>query len=610
MHVRCVKNRFFLVAVTVFFSLAAVLTFPSDSGALHMAENRSPEGNTAVSEIVRDVLRYFTPVSGMVQASGVDGLAVRIDGGADLLPGTRLDVFRKGEPFRHPVTGEPIGFTENHTGVITITSVKEPGSIYVVSTVNGDVRQGDIARITSSKIPLAFFQYRDADWSLSEIFHESLQSTGRFNLLEKYTSGYEPVQLAALSREMGARAYLLLDTPLQAGRRFLNVKIFWADDAILLAEINRAVSSKSVTVLKPEEEFLVTPLTDREPWGKFRIKGGLLLAAGDVDRDGREEIVVSDGSVLRIYAIGQDIQEKWRIREKEKLRHVSLDIFDLNKNGIPEIFVTAINDLEETDADIEESRAAAVRTSYQLQSYIVEYDGAGRYVKTAVDLPYFFRAGGGRVLMQGFNRRRGFSGPVMEVIWKDGRYEPGREVRLPEGVNIYGFTEVDWRGDGKHSIITFDDEGYLIMYDERGERVWRSSGSMGKFDMQFASGAQFISNPDRKWYVRNRLVTVRTVRGQEVVLLRKIPVVPKVPKLGAKGAQVIALWWDGGTMVENLILDDVPGSISDFRISDGKLYLVAKNTLFSFVKNAVSGEFERGSMLYYYDFGKHTGMVK
>jgi hypothetical protein len=604
------KKSFFLIigAVLIWAAILSISVANSFGAGNDQSTVRPVEG--AVGEVVRDILRYFTPVSGTVERSAEGGILVRFDGGADLLPGSRLEVFRKGEPFRHPVTGEPAGFTEDHVGIVSIASVRERGRLYDVSVIRGEIREGDIARISVSRVPLAFFQRRTADWSLSEVFYEALKSTGRFNFLEKYTPDYEPDHLSALSRELGARAFLLLDTPMQSGRRFLNVKIFWTDDAMLLTEINRAATGESAAVLRPEERFLVTPLTDREPWGKFKIKGGLFLATGDVDRDGGQEIVVSDGSVLRVYSIGEDIQEKWRIRDKQKLRHLSLDVFDLNGNGIPEIFVTAMNDAGDADSDIKESRASAARTTYQIRSYVVEYEGSGQYRKTAVDLPYFFRVSGGRVLMQGFDSRRGFSGLVREARWDGGRYVPGDEVRLPDGVNIYGFTEVDWRGDGKYSVITFDDDGYLVMYDHRGERVWRSPDSMGRFDLQFAAGSHSLANPERKWAIRSRLVTVRTARGQEVVLLRKIPVVPKVPKLGSKGARVIALWWDGASMVENLILDGVPGSISDFRISEGKLYLVAKNTLFSFVKNAVSGELERGSMLYYYDFGKHPRMVK
>jgi hypothetical protein len=77
-----------------------------------------------------------------------------------------------------------------------------------------------------------------------------------------------------------------------------------------------------------------------------------------------------------------------------------------------------------------------------------------------------------------------------------------------------------------------------------------------------------------------------------------------VPGLGVRGADVYSLWWDNGAMNENLIKSEVSGTVTDYWVEGKELFLIARGNLLSLIENATSGEFSKGSILYYYSFGE------
>jgi hypothetical protein len=557
--------------------------------------------DNAISGLRGDVLAYFNPSSGTVAGVGESVVKIQLNNENTAINGMRFDVFRKGAPFHHPVTGELIGYSEDKVGTIEVMEEASVGE-YTCKAIKGDIKTGDTVRITSSKIKLAFFQDRKADWALSEAFFQSLKDSGRFELLESYVADYGPDVLAGKAGELGAGAVLMFSTPIRDKRTYLNVKLYWSDDAKMFMEKEDMVSQKTVEKLKTEDEFISSSLASLDPWASYEIQDGMLISMGDVDNDGAKEIVVSDGNDIRIYTVKDELQEVWMIKGKAWEQHLSIDIIDLNKNGMAEIFVTTLVNGDTFSAEINDSEQRHDKKRSKMQSYIIEYGPSDGYKKTSVSMPYFFRVIGNTLLMQKFMSGRIFSGEVHEGEWEDGRYRPAKPVKLPAGANIYGFSFVDWRNNGETGLITFDDNGYLTLYDHKGHSVWKSGKSFGKFQLSFSENTYSIGNPVRKWSVRGRLITIKTKRGQEALVIKRVPFASAVPGLGTTGAEVYSLWWDGSEMNRDLVLNEVSGSITDYWVDKGKLFLIAKGSIISFVKNAATGEFKKGSMLYYFNF--------
>lgn len=567
------RRLFILLKIVILVFATAGISAANDPGL-----------DTDPVQFIRDsVLSCFHPVRGIVSEVEDGIVKVALETEEEMKKGTRLSVFREGRPFYHPTTGELIGKVEEPVGRIEITDRAQGNELYLCGVLDGDIRKGDIVRITSSPIRLAFFQERKADWAISERFYESLKESRRFEIMESYTESYEPERLSEVARKLGAEAILLFSTPHRDGKEFIEVKLIWAEDARIFAQIESDVDEGVAVRPSPEEEIIFGESIMAEPWIKYELGGEELITTGDVDGDGTSELISSNRVDIRIYSLKGELQEIWFSKGSSQERHLSVDALDLNNNGRVEIFVTSLIG------------------GGRIGSFVIEYSPSEGYRRIWDRAPYFFRVIGKRLFMQKFTPYNIFSGPIYEGVWQDGHYQPLRQIRLPEDVNIYGFAFIDWRNNGDLQIISLDDEGFLYLYSNK-QLIWKSKEKYGRSETSFR--AEEILSGEKEWFVRNRLIPIKTTQGQEIVVVKKIPVVPNFPGLGYKGAEVYSLWWDGETMQERLILRDISGPVSDYWIEGDNLYLITRGSLFSLFKKVASGDFKKGSILYYYNLGR------
>jgi len=584
------KNKKYCLLFTIHCLLFYLFFITSVYGDTTLQDaSHKTTGDNPLYTVRDSVLSYFYPATGTITEIKDRVVVVRFQTTQRLRQGMRFSVLREGEPFYHPVTKEQLGKLEVFIGKIEIKGITD--GEYSCTVVKGtrevgidSYRVGDIVRITSSRVRLAFFQHRKADWRLSEVFYNSVKESGRFNIIEAYSNTYESKELAETGRAHGAEAILMLSTPLRNGAISLNVKLLWADDAEMFAEIEEPIGADLLTALKSKEELIPIIPPKGEPWRSHELLGGQLIAMGDVDGNGRRELVVSDGNSIKIYDYKEEPKEIWFIKGSASEEHLSIDVLDVNNNGIAEIFVTSM------------------KGENTMSSYVLEYSPSqGEYRKIWDKAPYFFRVTRGRLLMQAFNRFEIYSGSVYDVEWKDRIYQKGKPVKLPQGVDIYGFTFIDWQGKGVSQVLSFDSKGYLNLYDE-GQLIWSSKDSYGGFNISFERSTLSVVNPQEKWFVKGRLIAIKTQRGEKVIVVKKIPVLEKVPRLGYKSADVYALWWDGSIMDESLILQSPSGAITDYWMDGRNLFLIARTGLTGLLTKALSGDFSRGSTLYYYQF--------
>lgn len=173
-------------------------------------------------------------------------------------------------------------------------------------------------------------------------------------------------------------------------------------------------------------------------------------------------------------------------------------------------------------------------------------------------------------------------------------------LELPAGINIFGFTYVDWQNTGHPDIVAFNDRGYLTLYRGK-ELIWKSRDSYGEFATSFKQKSFSIERTKKEWFVKGRLITVRTSRGQEIIAVKRIPFAVIVPGAGFKKTEVYSLWWDGGIMEEVLILGGINGNITDYWVDGDNLMLIGKLNLLGALSKMLSGDFIMGSVLYYYN---------
>ncbi len=542
------------------------------------------------------VLDYFKPLNGVIENIENRVVKVRLEK-AHVKQGMRLSVFRESKPFYHPVTNELIGNAEDFAGRIEVIEENADDGLYLCNIINGDIKEGDKVRISSSRIKLAFFQDRSTNWSVSESFNGALKDSGRFDIVESYTPDYKPETLSKSARGLGAEAVLMFSTPEKDGKRMLNVKLYWVEDAKLFGELEE-ISQNAAEMKVPDEEFISRTFEDVKPWQRFQLPGGRLIAMGDVDGNGTDEFVASDGRSIRIYAVKEELQEIWKIKAEGGGAHLSLDILDLNNNGRAEIFVTSVVN----PGTINTGDGEIFSDDIKVSSFVIEYDPSGGYKRIDDNISFFLRVIGKTLLMQRASRDAIFSGPVYNGVWKDMHYKPDEPLGLPDKANIYGFTYVDWKNEGRFEFMTFDDLGYLYLYDVEGHLKWRSDDSYGPFTLTFENRTRSIGNPKVKWSVRSRLAIIKTERGQEVVAIKRKPLLKGMPGFGANEADVYSLSWDDGVMNEKLVLGEVPGAITDSWIQGRELFLVARGDFNTLISNVIEGEFSISSILYHYNF--------
>jgi TolB-like protein len=194
----------------------------------------------------------------------------------------------------------------------------------------------------------------------------------------------------------------------------------------------------------------------------FEIKG---LDIGDVDGDGKNELVVMDKNNLYIFKYdGEKLRFFQKIEQGFEHNFLTLDVADLNRNGHAEIIVTSV-----VEDDV--------------RSFILEYE-EGKFKKITEKAGWFFRAldhpKEGPILL---GQRRGSDGlpvdPIYRMVWKKKSFEKGPKMKFPSETMIFGLTLADIRGKGKPEVIAFDRFDRLNIFSEDGKGKWRSSSRFG-----------------------------------------------------------------------------------------------------------------------------------
>jgi hypothetical protein len=593
------------------FLLVFLLLMTGNSGSfgrepLENASAKTSEDTNPVNALRDSTLSYFYPVSGTVIMKDGETVIVSFRKSKELKKGMRLSVYREDKPFYHPVTKEPIGKTESLTGRVEIEKKledykgeKPDAEIYLCKIISDSPGIDDTARIPSSVINLAFFQDKNTDWALSEAYFNVLKDSGRFHLLESYTKTLEPQELSRLARGLKAEVFVLFSTLTRDNNIFLNSKLFWAEDAEPFAEIEEMVGPALIREFSEMDELISAGFIEGEPWGSYRLEGGRLIAMGDVDGNDVRELIVSDGHAIRVYEYKQEPRELSLIKGNSQERHLSLDVLDLNNNGKAEIYVTSLLDID-FDPDLADGAMKRKESRNQISSFVFEYDTDAGYRRIWHSSSYVTRVIGKSLLMQEYSPYRSFTGPVYKVTWKDGQYKTGEVIDLPEGINIYGFTYMDPQDTGKGNILAFDENGYLNLY-HGSEVIWKSKGTYGQFDTELNEKSYSVSDPDRKTVVRGRLLTVKTEKGREVMVVKRIPYINRLKGFGYRKAEVYSFWWDGDEMVKTLILGDIDGSVTDYWLEGDTLLLIGEPNLFMFLKGSLSGDIMKKSILYFYN---------
>ena len=296
------------------------------------------------------------------------------------------------------------------------------------------------------------------------------------------------------------------------------------------------------------------PMFHKSPNFKMKIYS---LALGDVDGDGKiETVTLSNRKVLILRNENGHFSKIKETFAKNYQKFVSVDVADIKKDGVCEIFVTCVNTIDGS-----------------LDSFVLEFDGTD-FKTIAKGEKWYFRAhkipDKHPVL---WGQKRGlldlFLPGIHKLIWSNGSYESAGKVSLPNETNIFGFATGDVLNEGSKTIATFDEDDRLSIFSPDGEKLWKSDERYGgsknfllktpnsSEDLIFLPQRIFITDFDQDGKYEVTVVKNHSTSGY---LFRR--------SIVYSGAQIVSLFWDGLGLNLNWNTRKVSGYSSDFAIGD------------------------------------------
>lgn len=278
----------------------------------------------------------------------------------------------------------------------------------------------------------------------------------------------------------------------------------------------------------------------------FQIIG---MGIGDLDGDGKNEMVMIDDANLYIYSWENEFKLIKKIAGGRLDRYLTVDVADIRKTGKAEIFVTNIQ-------------------GTQLRSLVVAHQD-GNFKVIAKDLPWFLRTidwgqRGGVLLGQGKGIEEGLIWPIYEMGWDGKGYKEIRQAELPRGLTLNGFSP--FTDGGKIYYAFIDTDFRLKVMNPQGKVIWRSTENYGSdVSVRIKPMPTSIGGDqgDDMFFVNVRLLS----RGNELYVLKNISPVGELFKRArtyTKG-EVQRLTWTGAMFTETWRSQAIQGYLADFQ---------------------------------------------
>ena len=557
------KARAFTLVLYAFCSVLCALFTPAASCA----------DDDPLIRLRDETVLYFKPMTGRITMVEDKKGVINLGAKDSVRAGMRFNILREEAPFRHPVTKEILGKMESSVGKLEIVEAGPESA--TGSIIAGDAKEGDKVRISEIKVNVLFSQAKDIDWNLADSYYRNLKETGRFNMIDTDVETEDPAKVIDEARRLHADVALFLTAKAADSGTLLTQRLFWVADGLKFAETDTRIDPAYAKELRFGEELFAQD--KEESLLQFDLPyGARLITMGDINGDGKQELIVSTGKDIMAYTPGVDLQPALggsKLKGAKLDDDLWLDSIDLNKNGRDEIVITAMRRDE-------------------IVSYIYEWSG------TEFTLLYkgnvFLRRMENRLIAQEYSRAEGFDGPVFNIIWEGG-YKKGSEVRLPKGVNIYDFEYFDDPQTGR-LIVAYDENGFINLYDNNGMKLWRSGTGTGGFLLTFQKAAPTTMVDRGEWAIKDRLLP----RSREILFVKRVPLLGAMKGLGFKSSQIKKLWWNGLSAEESVLIDNIKGTVLDY-ISSGDKVIVLASPMFGIIAgNILKGENPLRTMLYIY----------
>jgi hypothetical protein len=592
---------------------------------LSLAVAAQEDYRVGLLRVVERLEAFFPRVEGVVVTAEHKQVYLDLGTATGVRPGMELSVFREGDEFKHPLTGQVLGRLEEDVGMIKVIEVRENYSIAEIMEVGKGqaIRIGDKCRITSGPIRLGFLPILNTS-SIGfnqEIFlsflHDRIKETRRFDVFDPNQTmvwllerGIElqalatPAGLAKIKDRFPVNYLLFTQVEQLEGRLVLHARLLstsvGAVEELTSIIIQDPAALQQYAIQQPFQQPLVGgpsgsqssvwDLRSQQPiWNVNRPLGGPLgavqrsqrlemqitgMAVGDVMGRGENNIVLSEPTSLSIYRWdGQQLQKLWDDGSKTTRNYLAVDVGDVNGNGIPEIFVT----------NLSFGTLSSFVLEYQGNTFQILWENVNRFFRV---LPGAKRAPP-LLLTQLLSRspETPFLSTVSIYGWRGNTYERMEDLKLPKATSVYEVGISPGKGSNA-PLLLVTPSGKLKLW-QNGKSLWESNAfytaPVVQFTYQREKTFDLITQSaiESRGYIRHRMVFMDGKEGVTEVLVTR----PRSPggvfgvnfgsssafRIGGPSntqADLTLLQDDGVGLTEIGSITSIEGLVADYQLAD------------------------------------------
>ncbi len=287
------------------------------------------------------LLSYFPIIEGKVIK--LENNEVILDRGSKdgIKHGQRVIIFEETAPLIHPVTRQVIGKSEKIVGSAEIISVDEKSSRAIILEGSNNLPKDTtlLFKIPKSKIKILFAQ-GNVEWAVGEAYYRELKNTDRFELLDAPVNTSD---LESLFKEQkNADILLLLKSSKQNGSLKLTQEIYWVKDKKFLLNSEIELNQTAIGELRKKYASLIVP--EGHTLLSFRLARSVnRVATGNFDGKSQNQILVASNSEISLYTLDVDLKLKSNYEIPVGGDILWFDTGDIDKDGKDEIVITVKN---------------------------------------------------------------------------------------------------------------------------------------------------------------------------------------------------------------------------------------------------------------------------